>query len=809
MSLFPVYRNIAEHLQEDPERAQKIDMDQLKTLLQLSEGAPGALLDGVTFNRVKEIYDSRLPRLRVKAIARAKVQAKAKPKAKAIARPRGPKGPKAPEPLEVEQTEPAVRAEAKTEAKAKAVAKPRSRARSVPQVSIDKLMQDHRSALDMSQQELRAFLEWSDQEYYVKGSEDVVPDKIYDYVKGLYNQREHQTNDPDIKALSVSSKTGVGAASRERDTKLPIPMYSLANMNKGEGEVAPWASKNSGAGFLLSAKMDGMSALYHNGKLYTRGDATTGKDITHVLHYIPLPKVPPGYSVRGELVMNDHIFTEKYKGKKGNKGSSGVRKVNRNSVAGAVSTINHVDPEFLKDMEFVTYELIKHGNAMQLSPSDQFAWLEEHGFTVAAHTAVERIDDEVLSTYYHELLEGYPFMVDGIVVARDAPYKRETKKNPEYARSFKELLASDIKITKVTRVEWRPTQYGYLQPRIWYEPVVIGGVTQEKATGHNAKHVINTGMGPGAVVEVVRWNEVNPRVHRVITPAEVPMPGIPYVWVKSPSGEDCDIKMAGARVQEIEDEEALEAYHMSQVRKIHQFLKDIGVKNFGEKTVQRIYDAGVATDIGGFVNLTPQDIAFLGPSLPKKHVDAINVALHNATFPVLMGASKIFGRGLSLKKFSKVFQDDAVLDGDFFTGPMSREEYVALFRSTEGFGAKTSEQAAAGMAEFWDFMNESIPEELHPVIAVNTVDQFSSKPQQGEKHPDIDGKSFYLTGGSNPEITEFIKNNGGTVRSGMSKSLDMLIVKNHNISNNKTKVATENGIPILDWSEFRESFLEG
>lgn len=173
-----------------------------------------------------------------------------------------------------------------------------------------------------------------------------------------------------------------------------------------------------------------------------------------------------------------------------------------------------------------------------------------------------------------------------------------------------------------------------------------------------------------------------------------------------------------------------------------------------------------------------------------------------------MGASKVFGRGLSLKKFSKVFEDETAMDSNFLTDPMTKEEYVAMFRRVEGFGPKTSEQAAVGMIAFWEFMDESIPEDLHPTIASNTMDAFSPNPQQGEKHPDINGKSFYLTGGKDAEIVAFIERNGGTLRSGMSKSLDMLIVKSHSVSNNKTKSAMDNGIPILDWSEFRESFLE-
>jgi len=767
-----VYKEIASLLNDNPDLAKDIDLEQLKPIIQLSYGAPSVLLDTDALHIVEQIYLDRTsaPKLTPKLKIKLKSLPKAVPQTQE---------PQHPEPIRKKLT-PKLR-----------VPVLKFKANANPQNAWLKLNEDHRMALDMSQEELERIIRWSDQAYYnsPESEPDMLRDEVYDYVKRTYNTRRLGTTDKKETMKSISSSTGVGAKPRkERDTKLPVPLRSLDNMFLGEGDVAKWTADHPGAK-LVSAKMDGTSALLHQGHLYTRGDATMGRDISHVIPYLDLPQIPDHLAVRGEIVMAKDLFSQKYKGKKG---SSGIRKVNRNSVSGSLGTVNHIDPGFLSDLTYAAYEVIDTRKQQQIKPSDAFRMLEDMGFKTAYHELVDTVTDESLSEIYHRLLDSYEFEIDGLVVQVDRPYVRETKKNPDYAQAFKEALTSDIGVTEVIDIEWNPSQYGYLKPTVIYKPVEIGGVTLQRATAHNAREVVNKGLGPGAKIEVIYWGKVNPRVHRTLEPVEPYMPKVPYRWVGD-AAEPADIK-----IDEVLDADP-DMQRLISIKSIHKFLVEIGAKGIGEVTVEKIYDQGF-TDIAQFIHLEADDIAFLGPNASKKMIGSIQDALMSITVPKLMAASKVFGRGLGTKKFSKVVQSNS----EFLVERLTKEEYVKLFLGVEGFAKKTAELAAENMLDFWEFVDYIIPSDMYEAIINNTITLY----QQSETgHSDINGKKFCITGFRDKTITDFITANGGTIQSGCNGSTNVLIRSSPSYTNKKTEFAeSKPSIELTDQDAFKEKY---
>jgi DNA ligase (NAD+) len=824
-TLYPVYKEIAQYLHDDPERALEMSLEQLKPIIELSQGAPNVLLDMGTLDRVKTIYNNRTTsasspgpafkvtpiKLKVKAKAKAKVQAKAKAKAKvqvqakvSVAEPTAqPKNPKI---------------------------KIKAMVRKVPvssiQDTIGLLNNDHQKALDMSQPFLEKLLKWSDLAY-LEGKEHILQDKVYDYVKRIYNQRQLKTNDKKLTMASISSKTGVGVDAdadsdadsdsdamdkleikrlleryeelqlqlprlelpkRERNAKLPFVLRSLDNLFMGEGDVSAWAHKSTGQTYVVSTKMDGTSALYHRGRLYTRGDAVMGRDISHVIPYLNLPDIPDDIAVRGEIVIAKKLFDTKYKGQKGTHG--GHRRVNRNSVSGALGSINHIDPVFLADLTFAAYEIINEANP-QASPHNQFQALKEAGFETAYNTEMKTVDDESLSTLYHELLSDYIFEIDGLVVHVNRPYVRELSKNPEYVKAFKEALDCDTAVTEILDIEWNPSQYGYLIPTVIYTPVVICGVTMGRATAHHAKDVVKLGLGPGAKIEVIYWGKVNPRINKVLEPVEPYLPQVPYKWLNE--------------THVVIDKDALDGEDLDllktvQVKRIHSFLVKIGAKGMGETTVEKIYDEG-HTSVADFINLHVEDVAFLGATASKNVIKAIRNSLESITVPVLMAGSKVFGKGLGAKKFTKVLNAHP----SFASERLSSAQYVALFKSVEGFAQKSAELAAEGMDEFWTFVEQEIPSDIYEIIIDNTIAALDDKEAGG--HVEIEGKQICLTGFRNRDISDFITKNGGTLQSGCNTHTDILLRSTSSYTNKKTEYAEDRGITIMDQDEFKEKFF--
>lgn len=744
---YPVYREISELLNTNPNAAKNIPLEQLKPIIELSKSAPSILLDEDTLEKVESVYIQRSQKTK----AKLKPFGSGKLKIKAVVKPKDPLGP-----------------------------------------LVKRLNEDHRVADSLSQDELEKVINWCDRHYYTPGPDIeqhvLLQDKVYDYIKRIYNQRRLKTNDKKKTLLSISSPSGVGCKpKKERDAKLPIPLRSLDNMFLGEGDVEKWKSKQGQvAQYLVSAKMDGTSALYSKGKLYTRGDATMGRDISHILKYLQLPHISDNISVRGELVISKPLFDQKYKGKKG---SHGTRKVNRNSVAGAISTINHIDPEFLNDLTFAAYEIIDSSVKEQQNPSAVFNLLKTLGFETAFNDIIDssQLNDDDLSAMYHDLLSKYHFEIDGLVVHTDIPYTREETKNPDYAQAFKEALSCDVAVTEILDIEWNPSQYGYLVPTLIYKPVEVCGVTLERATAHNAKEVVKLGLGPGAKVEVIYWGKVNPRINKVIDPVEPYLPSVPYIWVNSPKGEPVNIKLE-------------EETDTVKVKQIYKFLVEIGAKGIGETTVAKIYEKGFCT-VGNFIRLESNDVSFLGPVASSKLVKSIQDALNSITMPTLMSCSKIFGRGLGAKKFNKVIETYP----DFPSERYSKDEYITLFRSVEGFAQKTAELAAEGMNDFWVFVDNEIPSDVYFSIVENTI-PITPKTSTAQ-NDDIRGKSFYITGFRDAQIIDYITKNGGKLQSGCTKSTNMLIVKDHGVTNKKVEFAQSNGIEILSCDEFKLRFI--
>jgi NAD-dependent DNA ligase len=90
------------------------------------------------------------------------------------------------------------------------------------------------------------------------------------------------------------------------------------------------------------------------------------------------------------------------------------------------------------------------------------------------------------------------------------------------------VLSDQVAEVKVVDVIWTASKDGYLKPRVRVEPVHIGGVTIEYATGFNGKFIEDNKIGVGAIIQLIRSGDVIPYIKSVVVPAETgKMPDIP------------------------------------------------------------------------------------------------------------------------------------------------------------------------------------------------------------------------------------------------------------------------------------------
>ena len=381
-----------------------------------------------------------------------------------------------------------------------------------------------------------------------------------------------------ITNYDTNEKKKVGSKIREDNNRVKLP-YWLGSLDKIKAEevnkLENWKKKNSEDEYIIENKLDGISCLlfYDNEKvkLYTRGDGIIGADITHLLEYIKnIPLLKNKISIRGELIMQDKIFKEKYSKDNSN---------GRNMVSGLVNAKSLRDG--IEDVEFIAYEIILD-EEKQSKPFTQLELLKKYGFTVVNNIIIKN-DELSIDNLSEILIENKSksiYDIDGIIIQPNKEYVRNKKDNPKYAVAFKMTISDNLIEAEVDDVEWNISKHKLLKPRIKIKPVNLNGITITYASGFNAKYIVEKSIGKGSIIEITRSGDVIPFIVSVIKPSKEPdMPKVSYKWNEN----NVDIIVE-------EDEE-----NIAEIKMISSFFSSMGIKNISDATVEKIYKSGYDT----------------------------------------------------------------------------------------------------------------------------------------------------------------------------------------------------------------------
>jgi NAD-dependent DNA ligase len=369
--------------------------------------------------------------------------------------------------------------------------------------------------------------------------------------------------------------------------------------------------KNNGPDYIISAKMDGGSALFDyndgNMKLYTRGTYDEGQDISLLLKYIKMPtmSVPIDYYIRGELIIKKSVFEKKYSKKYKNARAlvAGMyKKFNiSNSKYKNKWTISAEDQEIATDIDYIVYEIITT-NKEQYSPEKQLIELTKQGFNVVKWEKMTLLDFDKLSQIFDDYSKELDYNIDGLVIYNNNTYVRNLDDKPDHAFAYKKELENLIAYTKVINVEWNVSKNGLLKPIINIEPVNINNTEIRKTTGVNAKFIVDNNIGPGAEVKIIRSGDVIPNVAEVLqTYNETDLPDkkkYNYEWNKSHT----DFIL-------VQEEDEINDEMMK--KKILFFLETLGIKGISSVYIDKLFDLGYKT-IESYLNLKLEDIKHIG-----------------------------------------------------------------------------------------------------------------------------------------------------------------------------------------------------
>ena len=274
---------------------------------------------------------------------------------------------------------------------------------------------------------------------------------------------------------------------------------------------------------MTEPKVDGLaiSLVYEDGVLMrgaTRGDGTTGEDVTQNLRTIKaiplrIDDAPPLLEVRGEAYMPRSAFARLNEQRAADGEPTFANP--RNSAAG---TIRQLDPELVaaRPLSMWSYSIGAVEGIEFASQWESLEWLKEHGFRV--NPEIERHDDvpSVVKACvaWEDRRDALDYETDGVVVkVDDLELQRRlgvVGREPRGAIAWK--FAPMTATTTLNGVMWNVGRTGHMVPFASLEPVQVSGVTVKLATLHNEEDLRKKDVRDGDEVIVMRAGDVIPQV---------------------------------------------------------------------------------------------------------------------------------------------------------------------------------------------------------------------------------------------------------------------------------------------------------
>jgi NAD-dependent DNA ligase len=561
----------------------------------------------------------------------------------------------------------------------------------------------------------------------------------------------------------------IGFAPKTEKVKLPVFMGSMDKIKPNTNSIKLWEKRFKGP-YVVSAKVDGVSGLYVKEKrketLYTRGDGEYGKDISKLISHLQLPEIEEDIIVRGEFMIQQKTFKEKY-------GEDFCN--SRNLVSGIIN--RKATDEKIKDIHFIAYELIYP----IMKPSEQFLFLSKNNFEVVEHSLFTNIDNNILTHYLKDLKEKYEYIIDGIIITDDHIYDRKIG-NPEQSFAFKIQTEQQMSVATVVDIIWTPSKNGYLKPRIKIHPVMIDNVSITYINGFNGSYIKNNKIGVGSVIRIIRSGDVIPHMLDVIVPSDEPkMPEVKYIW--SSSGVDIIL-------EDIKNDKTVK------LKQNILFFKTIGVEELCQGHIQKIMESGNDT-IEKIINMNIDDYLLINgfqQKMANKIYNNIREKLHTVKIENLIVASNIFARGTSTQKVKVIFE----LYPDILENNMSVSEKILKITKIKGMSEMSATQFIEKIPEFLSF--------LDGIMDIDTKNKLLKRSMITSNHA-LYKKTIVITGFRNSELVEKIEKMGCIISNNVNNKTSLVISKNIILTNNKMKEAQRLNIPIMTINDFIHIYL--
>ena len=191
----------------------------------------------------------------------------------------------------------------------------------------------------------------------------------------------------------------------------------------------------------------------------------------------------------------------------------------RNFASGVINR-NEITSD-LDFVEFVVYNIVGYDNYQELMEFQSSILLSLSScfkkvvpYLTITKQNKRKLDDESLKEYFKLLSKDYP--CDGLVLTKDDCNVEEgIVSYTQQAYKFD----AETKETYVTGIDWKLSRTSRLIPTVLVSPVELSGATVSRASGFNAKYILDNRIGDGSVIELQRSGEVIPDIKTIISEA--------------------------------------------------------------------------------------------------------------------------------------------------------------------------------------------------------------------------------------------------------------------------------------------------
>ncbi len=592
-----------------------------------------------------------------------------------------------------------------------------------------------------------------------------------------------------------------------------IPMLSLDNAFS-EDELKDFHRRvtdrldiefDADLSYAAEPKLDGVavSLLYENGQLVrgaTRGDGTTGEDITHnvrTIDAVPLKLLGKGYpatlEVRGEVFMPREGF-KAYNEQAEKKGEKTF--VNpRNAAAGS---LRQLDPRLTAErpLDIYVYSVgLTEAGTLPNRHSKILDRLQELGFKVCPERKVVSGIEGCLSFYADigNRRNSLTYDIDGVVYKVDRLDYQETlgfvSKAPRWAIAHK--FPAEEELTVVRDIEFQVGRTGALTPVARLEPVFVGGVTVSNATLHNMDELHRKDVRVGDTVFVRRAGDVIPEVVKIVPDRRPKRTRIVKAPTKCPVCESAVLREEGEAVLRCTGG-LFCAAQRAEALKHFVSRRALDVDGMGSKLIEQLVAIDRIQTPADLYSLTKDELAEM-ERMGEKSAENLLAAIQKSKDTTL--ARFLYGLGIR-----EVGEATAGSLADHFgklTGIMAADEED--LQTVPDVGPVVASRIHSFFAEKH---NQDVIQRLMDA----GLTWKETDPARQKADGPLSGKTFVLTGTltsmTRDEAKEKIQAAGGKVTGSVSKKTDFVVYGDK--AGSKLTKAQNLGIETIDEDAFQK-----